>query len=382
MRFRCSRFSLFLASLFLLGSLTPRQAAANDLPETLRPYFSPPTEYRDQLGSFRSPLKFLDGSTVKNEDDWTRRRKEILDQWTGLMGQWPPLITEPKVETLDSVTLEGGLVRQHVRFLWTPKEMTNGYLFIPANTTAPRPAVLTVFYDPETAAGMNDKQNRDFAIQLARRGFITLSIGTTEASERKEYSLYWSSIENAEVQPLSMLGYAAANAWYVLASRPEVDSTRIGVMGHSFGGKWAMFASCLFDRFACAVWSDPGIVFDVRPSVNYWEPWYLGYYPKPWRQRGVPTAENPAHGLYPKLLAEGRDLHELHALMAPRPFLVSGGSEDTAARWPALNHAIAVTRVLGYENRVAMQNRPDHSPTPESNEIAYQFLEHFLQPAK
>ena len=55
---------------------------------------------------------------------------------------------------------------------------------------------------------------------------------------------------------------------------------RIGVLGHSYGGKWAMFASCLFEKFACGVWSDPGIVFDEsRPNVNYWEPWYLGWEP-------------------------------------------------------------------------------------------------------
>ena len=124
-----------------------------------------------------------------------------------------------------------------------------------------------------------------------------------------------------------------------------------------------MFASCLYDKFACAAWSDPGIVFDTRPSVNYWEPWYLGYHPKPWRKRGVPTEENPARGLYPELLAEGRDLHELHALMAPRPFLVSGGSEDGPARWRAVNHSIEVNRMLGFENRVAMHNRPAHPPT-------------------
>src|SRR5210317_749203 len=101
-----------------------------------------------------------------------------------------------------------------------------------------------------------------------------------------------------------MLGYAAANAWHVLADRPEVDSKRIGIVGHSFGGKWAMFGACLFDKFACAAWSDPGIVFDTRPSVNYWEPWYLVYHPKPWRKRGVVTPENPARGLYPRLISE------------------------------------------------------------------------------
>jgi hypothetical protein len=152
-------------------------------------------------------------------------------------------------------------------------------------------------------------------------------------------------------------------------------------MGHSYGGKWAMFASCLDERFACAVWSDGGIVFDEsRGAVNYWEPWYLGLDPAVTRKPGLITAANGRTGAYRVLRAEGRDLHELHALMAPRPFLVSGGSEDGPARWGALLHAVAVNRFLGRENRVAMTNRPAHSPTAESNEQAFRFLEHFLQP--
>ena len=84
-------------------------------------------------------------------------------------------------------------------------------------------------------------------------------------------------------------------------------------------------------------------------------------------------------GLYPELLEKGHDLHELHALMAPRPFLVSGGSEDPVKQWIPLNHTIAVNRLLGYENRVAMTNRPEHSPNLESNEVIYLFFEHFLK---
>jgi len=72
-------------------------------------------------------------------------------------------------------------------------------------------------------------------------------------------------------------------------------------------------------------------------------------------------------------------LHELHALMAPRPVLVSGGSEDPPQRWQALNHLIQVNRLLGYEHRVAMTNRPQHPPTPESNEQLYLFFQYFLQ---
>ena len=47
-----------------------------------------------------------------------------------------------------------------------------------------------------------------------------------------------------------------------------------------------------------------------------------------------------------------------------------------------LNHAIAVNRLLGYENRVAMTNRRGHSPTEESNEQLYLFFEHFLKHGK
>lgn len=139
-----------------------------------------------------------------------------------------------------------------------------------------------------------------------------------------------------------MLGYAATNAWYVLTSRPEVDSQRIGIVGHSYGGKWALFAGCLFDQFAAFAVSDPGIMFDTDPNVNYWKPWYLGWHKRPWRQRVVPSDQNPARGLYPKLLEQGRDLHELQALLAPRPFLVSAGAVDPPNRWQALNHLVAI----------------------------------------
>ena len=362
-----------------VGAIPPGNSGDQPPWSTIAPYFQPPNEWKDKLGDFRSVMKFADGTQVRTAEDWQRRRIEIHDKWHKLLGPWPELITEPKVEILESKRREN-LTQLKIRFLWTPNELTTGYLLIP-DGDGRHPAVVTVYYEPETAIGLG-KPLRDFAVQLARRGFVTLSIGTTDATAARTYSLYYPTIKDTKVQPLSMLGYAAANAWHVLAARPEVDSKRIGIVGHSFGGKWAMFASCLFDRFACAAWSDPGIVFDdARGSINYWEPWYLGYHAKPWRKRGLITAENPARGLYPTLRTGGHDLHELHVLMAPRPFLVSGGSEDGPERWSALNHSIAVNRILGHEQRVGMTNRPEHSPNEESNAVIYAFLEHFLNSA-
>lgn len=365
-------------SLCLIGqdNLRTRQAHAW---EKLAPFFTPPKEWAGKYGSYRSSLQFYDGRIVKTPGDWKQRRKEIFARWHQLMGEWPPLLENQEMKVIDSVSRDG-FTQYRVRFFWTPDEATEGYLLIPGGK-GKRPAVITVYYEPETAIGMGeaDQSCRDFAYQLAKRGFVTLSLGTTAATKAKTFSIYYPDIDHAMVAPLSMLACAAANAWSALSKRPEVDSARIGIMGHSFGGKWAMFASCLFEKFACAVWSDPGIVFDAsREDVNYWEPWYLGWHSRPWRKRGMITEQNPAKGLYPKLVAEGYDLQELHALMAPRPFLVSGGSEDTPARWIPLNQTIKVNRLLGYSNRVGMTNRPAHSPTEASNEIAYLFFEYFL----
>jgi len=336
----------------------------------IEPFFEPPRELVHDFGTYRSPLKFYDGRDVKDAADWQKRREEILNRWHQLLGPWPAVIESPKIKYVDQMRREN-FVQHTVRFLFAPDQETTGYLLVPEGQ-GPFPAVVVVYYDPETGIGVKG-ENRDFAYQLARRGFVTLSAGTGA-------SLYYPDQEHAQLQPLSALAYAAANCYHVLASRPEVDPSRVGIVGHSYGSKWAMFASCLYDKFACAAWSDGGIVFDeTRPNVNYWEPWYLGYEGPDFRKAGVPSDENPRTGVYRKLVAEGFDLHELHALMAPRPFLVSGGSEDPPERWRALNHAVAVNALLGYDHRVGMTNRPHHDPNPESNEQIYSFFEHFLK---
>lgn len=366
---------LFPLMIFIIQCQTSREQKTEFLEawKKVEPFFSVPLEYKDQYGEFRSPLKFYDGRPVKNKKDWQKRRAEILTRWHEMMGSWPALITDQDIEIIDSTRREN-FTQYLIMFYWRPNEKHKGYILVPEGADI-KPAVITVYYEPETAIGLKG-QNRDFAYQLAKRGFITFSIGVGETNE----ILYYPTKENANIQPISMQAYVAANAWYVLSKFPGVDSTRIGIMGHSYGGKWAMFASCLFDKFACAAWGAPGIVLDETfGNCNYWDPWYLGYHPPPWRERGKPSDQNPGRGLYPKLMAEGYNLHELHALMAPRPFLVSGGAEDPISRWIPLNHTIAVNRLLGFENRVAMTNRKEHAPNPESNEQIYTFFDYFLK---
>ncbi|NBS91784.1 sialidase, partial [bacterium] len=234
------------------------------------------------------------------------------------------------------------VVQHHIRIEVAPgKKTEDAYLLIPEGK-GPFPAVVVVFYESLSGIGRKGEM-RDFAWQLAKRGFVTLSLGSDPNS-------YYPSRDDVKLQPLTYHGYVAANGYQVLASLPEVDARLIGLTGHSYGGKWALFGSCLYDKFAATAWSDPGIVFDEkRSNVNY---------------------------------ETGHDLHELHALLAPRPVLVSGGAEDGPSRWQALNHLIAVNKFLGYEGRVFMSNRPGHSPTAESNEVLYDFFAYWLKNKK
>jgi len=370
---------MLLISVKLLSKPAYNKSAAATTWKKIAPFFVVPNEFKEQYGNYRLPLRFYDGRPVKNKKDWERRREEIHNRWIEMMGGWPPLIKNQEMEILDSTHRED-FTQYSVRFNWRPDQKKEGYLLVPDGGGI-RPAVITVFYFPEPAIGLPTLANRkydniDFAYQLTKRGFITLSIGVGEGNR----VLYYPDLEHAKIQPISMQAYVAGNAWFALSKVQGVDSARIGIVGISYGGKWAMFASCLFDKFACAAWSAPGIVFDeTRGNVNYWAPWYLGYYPPPWRPGGMLSEQNPATGLYPKLVAEGYDLHELHALMAPRPFLVSGGAEDTPKQWIPLNHSIAVNKLLGYDNRVAMTNRPKHASNPEANEQMYLFFDYFLK---
>jgi len=339
---------------------------------TIQPFFQPPDEFADAGGAYRSPLLFDDGTAVRSPVEWPRRRAEILRRWHQWMGPWPAVIDQPMVETL-SETHRDHVIQRRVRIEIAPGQTGDGWLLLP-DAPGPHPAALVVYYEPETSVGLNPKQaHRDFGRQLAQRGFVTLSIGTPGGNAWKP------ELGRATCQPLSFHAYVAANCWQLLAQLPQVDRGRIGILGHSYGGKWALFAAALWEKFACVAVSDPGIVFDEsRPNANYWEPWYLGFDSARPRPPGLPTRENPRTGAYARMIDSGRDLTELHALISPRPFLVSGGAEDPRSRWLALNHARALNQFLGHTNRVALTHRESHDPNEASNDQLYAFLEHFL----
>jgi hypothetical protein len=387
-RFGCRRW-LPAAVMVPLALVSPAILAGEPsrrevLERELASHYQPPAEWAGQLGNYRSPLKFADGTVVTTAADWNRRRQEILATWHRRLGAWPPLVERPAVKRLESMPKDGH-VQHRVQVQISPEgKIADGYLLVPAGQ-GPFPAVLVPFYEPRTSIGQGERGRgtHDYGLQLVRRGFVTLSIGTPGSVEGIGLDTRQALVEagvRERRQPLTLLAYAAANCHTALAQMPEVDPARIGIIGLSYGGKWSMFASCLYDKFACAVWSDPGIVFNEQnANVNYWEPWYLGYDPHAQRKPGVPSAQNPRTGLYKELVEAGDDLVDLHALMAPRPVLVSGGTEDPPRNWQALNHLGAVNDLLGHPRRVALTARASHVPTAAALEVELAFLEYWLK---
>ena len=139
-------------------------------------YCSPPPEFANAYGSYRSPLQLPDGSSVRTAADWARRRQQLLTEWHKLMGPWPPLLENPAMDYL-SQTRREHFTEDRVKVQIAPDQTSEGWLLVP-DGKGPFPAVLVVYYEPETSVGLGKERLRDFGLQLAQRGFVTLSIGT------------------------------------------------------------------------------------------------------------------------------------------------------------------------------------------------------------
>ena len=97
----------FLSGILLLGALLTGCRDARDrtaeLGRELRPFTEPPEIYREEYGTYRSPLLFYNGDSVRTAADWVRRRAEIRTRWDSLLGAWPPVIAGQRFEYADTL---------------------------------------------------------------------------------------------------------------------------------------------------------------------------------------------------------------------------------------------------------------------------------------
>jgi len=137
----------------------------------------------------------------------------------------------------------------------------------------------------------------------------------------------------------------------VLAGIDDVDSTRIGTIGHSLGGKEAFYLGAFDERVKVIVSNEGGIGIDFS---NWDDPWYLG---------------KEIHGFE-------HQHHELLALCAPKPFLLIGGdSSDGIKSTPYIEAVKPVYRLYGKEDNLKLFNHGQgHNITPEAEKLSYQWM--------
>ena len=143
--------------------------------DKIHQYFTPPDEFKGDFGEYKSVMEFYDGSKVKTAEDWQKRRQEIIEFWSNIMGQLPPLIDNPKIRVIEEEHVEN-FTRKKVLIELAPESMQVAYLLIP-DGKEPFPAVLDVFYGPEGGAGIDEKARLkyDFGYQMTKRGFVARS---------------------------------------------------------------------------------------------------------------------------------------------------------------------------------------------------------------
>jgi hypothetical protein len=372
---------------------------------------SPTANYEEsKVGTYTlpDPLVFNDGKPVLSVTDWTKRRRpEILKLFEANMygrSPRPPRSSNYEVYDVDRNALKGKAVRKQVTIYFSPKKdgpKADLLIYIPAGARKPVPVILSLnFFGNQSAAAdpaiklatlWNPKTHEKQPAPEQSRGRAQ---DETERILARGYA--FATICYSDIEPDFKGGYAygirplffkpgqtepapddwgAIGAWSYGLSRAmdyfekdrDVDARRVALLGHSRLGKTVLWAGALDQRFAMVISSCSGEGGASLARRNYGE-----------------TISNLT-GAFPYWFCENFkkyaghadqlpvDMHELIALIAPRPVYITGGETDLwgdpKGEFLACVAAGPVYRLLGAQDLGTDQMPPlDH---PIMHTIAY-----------
>lgn len=343
----------------------PKQPEAANVPDAFfRRFNDAPRGFETSAGSL-TPLVSA-GTTATS---WPESAARLRARWEALLAE--PKLPKGKpttrvIRAVEQRNFSGQLMELETE----PDIWEKVYILRPANSARrPLPVMIVPFYDVDTPAaadlaGRNYAPERGvngFAYTAAQRGYLAVAVRWFGESYGESLS---EVVANLAVRHpgVTGLGKWVADLRRVLdfiETLPDADASRIGIIGHSLGGKMALYGAALEPRLRATVASELGIGFKFS---NYDDYWYLG----------DKLANLPA----------GMDQHELIGLIAPRPFLLIGGDEyDKNESWHYINAARSVYQLLDKRENIGYFNHhKGHTPTPESISLAFDWLDHFLKP--
>ena len=287
--------------------------------------FSMQKYWMDRIKSWVPVLSFR-GNT---EQDWETWQAQALPKLLELLGEFPEKV-DLNAEVQYSVE-DGELIRERVVFNSEEFFSVPCYVIRPGNMSMDKsnPAIICSHghgpFGKDPVAGVRSSpahetdiaaHNHNYAEQMARAGFLTIVPGVRVYGEKSDGPDPFPGRDPCNVNFLkgTILGInlLTLNIWDsiccidYLETRPEVDASRIGMMGLSGGGTMTAFTSAVDKRIKAA---------DIMGYIN------------PWGVFGIERANFCGSQIVPDIY-KYFDTDEIAGLIAPRPLLLEMGIFD------------------------------------------------------
>ncbi len=295
-----------------------------------------------------APLRFQ-AITASEARAWQSETRAALNQAIGFTDLPEADFDAQKIESVD----KGDYVREKwLISTWKHARMPF-YLLIPRNAQPPYRLALALHghgYGVKDIVGLwEDGQERDtpdgyhadFGVALCKRGFLVAAHEISCFGERLNDYAY---LKQDIGQPVpytchhttalafhlggSTVGLRVHDAHRLLdflATRPDVDTSRICAMGISGGGMHTFFSTCLDERIRACVIS--GYYSSFKDSLLAMHHCTCMYVPGLWRFG---------------------EQHDLIGLIAPRPVLVESGTYDPIFPVEAVRQGVKLAREKVY----------------------------------
>jgi hypothetical protein len=313
---------------------------------------------------------------------WRREIPDIRRRMELVMGPLPGV--DRRVALDVEVTREERTDRYLRRKVWytpEPGDRVPAWLLIPHDATPEKRAAAmlclhqTNNVGKDEPAGLGGLPNLHYAHELAERGFVCL---VPDYPSFGEYAYDFQTPDRGYASGSMKAVWNNLRGVDLLVGLPQVDATRIGVVGHSLGGHNAIFTATFDDRLVAVVSS-----CGFTPFPDYYEGDVKGWTSDRYMPRIRETYDLDA-GRIPF------DFPEVIASFAPRSFFANAPVGDdnfaVAGVRRAFAEALPVHRLFDGEPGVAPASArlivvtPDcgHDFPPEIRTQAWEWLERRL----
>lgn len=287
------------------------------------------------------PLCASDGFLVRSPGEWAPRRAEIVELFREhAYGRMPGHPDQLRFDVLeeDSHALDGEATLKRIAIESRHEDREHRFhlvLAIPNDRAGPAPVFLLLDNRSTATAEAVDQERTEFwpLEEALARGYAIAAVGNNEVAPDHEGRYREGVIrlfegDGSNPRPPDAWGALAAWAWGAsraldyLETDVDVDAGRVAVIGHSRGGKAALWAGAEDERFALVISNESGAGGAALSRRRYGETvaritsafphWFAGNFAR----FGEREDELPI------------DQHMLLALQAPRALYVASADAD------------------------------------------------------